>query len=195
MVGGERLGVLNAALPAPASHCQPLPAAGVRAAGPCLPCQWRPCPLHLPPPPGFQTSAGAKLAVLEEKSIGASVSVYWPLDDKWYTGVVSKGAPTWRCQQPADLAVPAARQPGVAAVCSSAAGPGGAGAGCVGGGAPQPSPQLQRLGQGPEIRGRRCRRQAGWRAADTARSAHCYTHIAAAAADHWLRQAGHAAHH
>ncbi len=33
--------------------------------------------------------AGAQLSVLEDKCIGAKVSVWWPLDEAWYTGTVS----------------------------------------------------------------------------------------------------------
>lgn len=33
--------------------------------------------------------AGAQLAVLGEKAVGADVEVWWPLDQAWYKGVVS----------------------------------------------------------------------------------------------------------
>lgn len=33
--------------------------------------------------------------MLEDKSLGAKLSVYWPLDQKWYTGVVSGVRPVW----------------------------------------------------------------------------------------------------
>lgn len=33
--------------------------------------------------------AGAQLAVLGDKAVGAKVKVWWPLDEDWYTGLVS----------------------------------------------------------------------------------------------------------
>lgn len=33
--------------------------------------------------------AGAQLAVLADKAVGADIEVWWPLDQAWYKGVVS----------------------------------------------------------------------------------------------------------
>ena len=32
--------------------------------------------------------SGAQLAVLGEAAVGAKIEVWWPMDEKWYTGVV-----------------------------------------------------------------------------------------------------------
>lgn len=38
--------------------------------------------------------AGAQLAVLGEKSVGAKISVWWPIDGAWFNGVVSTVNPS-----------------------------------------------------------------------------------------------------